>query len=89
MAKKNDGGVAFPQALYAECEGMSLRDYLAAAVVNHLHFDVADRLAAQDGPTHDEINDDGVYVVPVSELARRSAVAAYLIADAMLEERAK
>ena len=68
---------------------MSIRDYFAASVVNHLHFDVADRLVAPDGPEQDDINDDNVYVVPGSELARRIAAAAYLIADAMLAERLK
>lgn len=73
--------------------GMDMRDYFASHAMDRMGLDLADRLAAPTAPLHDEIEDDdrmlARYVVPPEEVARRIAVASYLIADAMLKERSK
>jgi hypothetical protein len=74
--------------------GMSLRDYFAAAVVTGgLPMELVDQLVTP--PTEPDSHETWratptgacEYVVPASEVARRIATAAYLIADAMLAER--
>ena len=66
----NDGGPAFPNNLY---DGMSLRDYFAAAAITSLY-------ASSAGTPID---------MGADELRKMAAQAAYATADAMLAEREK
>lgn len=81
---KDTGGPAFPagewqetrngNSVYVGNEGMSLRDYFAAAALQGW--------LASFGPQHD-------HPTSVSLGAKRQAQMAYEIADAMLAERSK
>lgn len=75
---KPNGGPAFPwlmsDAAVPPSAGMTLRDYFAAKVVAAFYSAVADKPVRADDPR---------------EVARNFAAGAYLVADAMLAERAK
>ena len=76
MSTKNDGGPAFPQAEtrdLAATEGMSLRDYLAAA------SDIPDAVVASAMPVDSDYSPE--------EWLRTRARLRYLDADLMLEAR--
>lgn len=76
MTEQGNGGAAFPPsrngagAVLGGQQGMSLRDYFAAAALQGA-------LAAMDSGERNYANPDVI------------ALTAYLIADAMLQERAK
>jgi hypothetical protein len=77
---KNDGGPAFPAIYGAEeplTEGMTLRDYFAAAALKGL-------ITAGNGGPNGEAVSDGSWTFPDVR-----AKVAYIYADAMLKERSK
>lgn len=92
MAPINDGGSAFPfHRNGRENDGLSTRDYFAAMFASSLPIDIIDRIAARGLPGIDDVSDDpdtiDEFVVPRAEVARRIAVSAYFLADAMIAER--
>ena len=76
MSTKPDGGSAFPEPGNAQCGGMTLRDYFAAAASDDDVLDVRHTyyMANVDKPDF---------------MALTQAQARYMHADAMLAERAK
>lgn len=62
MSEKNDGGQVFPGPM---CEGISMRDYFAAAVITGL-------MARSDLPAHKEEVVTAAYVYADAMLAERS-----------------
>ena len=79
--KRDDGGSAFPQQtspagyVRSEFDGMTLRDYFAAQVISQCQITVT----RQEPPEADP--------ALVKAYAYRYARTAYIIADAMLQER--
>lgn len=83
MSAKDDGGAAFPLFLEERAhwnDGMSMRDYFAAAALQGLLSDISENI-----PCLDQSN-------PLPEQLKWSAYkaqSAYRLADAMLKERMK
>lgn len=73
MSEHSDGGPAFPSYPQEENhDGMTLRDYFAAAALNALIRIAPMAIAGGEAPTPSKIAEE-----------------AYLLADAMLEDRGK
>jgi thymidylate synthase (FAD) len=71
--EQNDGGSAFPEPMNAQCGGMTLRDYFAAAALVGL--------ASMESPNSPQVRKE--YLMPAT------AARAYRYADAMIKERMK
>lgn len=81
MTVKDDGGSAFPEPIPSQCGGMSLRDYFAAKAMQGALSAAAGNSFAEN--LRERSRDTGKDIVDVL------AMDSYLVADAMLAERAK
>jgi hypothetical protein len=89
MSIKDDGGPAFPQKTTLTCDehGMTMRDYFAAKALAALITEPKWH-DGQNGLILTVLQDGGFSEAP-RDTASMYAKAAYLLADAMIEERKK
>jgi len=95
MSKIDDGGAAFPVEHGIKRDGMTLRDYFAAAALpsilshsNQVREKADDEWARREGISYPcDKHDDSMDSEALSYRAGSCAIAAYIIADAMLAGR--